>query len=150
MSAMFHYWDTSALVKLYAPEPDSPAFQKILIANNEQPVVSFLHRVELYYALRQKEARHEMTPGSAARLFSLFLKHLTEGRFHYIPWREELAVDTHAYLERCLAMPNPVNLRSLDGLHLGAFHSSGATGLVTTDSIMRRAATQLGILLVDP
>ncbi len=144
------YWDTSALLKLYAQELDSSAYRQMLIARKEHPVVSFLHRVELFYALRHKEARAEIAPGAAARLFSDYSRHLSEGGFHVISWRDDLARESHELLDQCLGSPASVSLRSLDGLHLSALCMSGASGLVTTDAGMRRAAGKLGIRLVDP
>lgn len=63
------YWDTSALLKLYAPEPDSSAYLRLLIQQPADLAISFLHGVELYYALRGKESRGEIAAGSAKRLF---------------------------------------------------------------------------------
>ena len=79
------YWDTSALVKLYASEPDSFAYRELMLSSKAQPVTSFLHRVELFFALRHKEDRGEILAGAAARLFGDYLRHLGGGRFHEIP-----------------------------------------------------------------
>ncbi len=48
------YWDTSAVIKLYAPESDSTKYRQLLIAQAEPLAVSKLHDVELFYALRGK------------------------------------------------------------------------------------------------
>ncbi len=146
----FFYWDTSTLVKLYAAEPHSPAYRALMKGRKERPVTSFLHRVELFYALRNKEDRGEIVAGAAARLFSTYQQHLADGRFHEIPWGVDVVDAARDALESCLASPSPVKLRSLDGLHLGAMFSGGITSLVTTDAYMRRAASCLGITLVDP
>jgi len=45
------YWDTSALLKHFAPEPDSSDYLRLLIQQPEDLAVSFLHRVKLYFAL---------------------------------------------------------------------------------------------------
>lgn len=144
------YWDTSALLKLYAPEPDSPAFRALLLSRPEQPVASFLHRVELFFALRHKEARGELAAGAAGRIFDRYLRHVEEGRILEIPWGEDLAKSAKEALLPCLSAKAPVMLRSLEGLHFGALASAGVAKLVTTDKLMRRAAPCLGILLVDP
>lgn len=149
MSRLF-YWDTSTLVKLYAPEPDSPAYRALLKARPERPVTCFLHRVELYFAFRQKEDRGEIVAGAAARLFAEYERHREEGRFHEIPWGVDVGDAARTALDSCLSAPLPVKLRSLDGLHLGAVISAGITSLVTTDACMRRAAPCFGIELVDP
>jgi hypothetical protein len=149
MSGLF-YWDTSTLVKLYALELDSPAYRGLMQGRQERPVTSFLHRVELYYALRNKEERGEIVAGAAARLFSNYQQHLAEGRFHEIPWGLDVADAARNALVSCLASPSPVKLRSLDGLHLGAMIAGGILSLVTTDVCMRKAAPCLGITLIDP
>ncbi len=149
MSGLF-YWDTSTLVKLYAPEPDSPAYRSLMKGRSERPVTSFLHRVELYYALRQKEERGEIVAGAAGRMFAGYQRHLAEGRFHEIPWGGDISDAARTALDSCLVSHLPVKLRSLDGLHLGAVISAGITALVTTDAHMRRAAACLGIRLIDP
>lgn len=149
MSGLF-YWDTSTLVKLYAPESDSPAYLALMKGRPERPVTSFLHRVELFYALRQKEDRGEIAVGAAMRMFAKYQRHLTEGRFHEIPWGGDVSDAARSALELCLASHSPVKLRSLDGLHLGAVISGGIPAVVTTDAYMRRAAACLGITLIDP
>jgi predicted nucleic acid-binding protein len=146
----FFYWDTSTLLKLYAVEPDSPAYRSLMKGRRERPVTSVLHRAELFYSLRHKEERREIVDGAAARLFSLYQQHLAEGRFHEIPWGLDVADASREALDSCLASPSPVKLRSLDGLHLGAMISGGISSLVTTDACMRRAASCLGITLIDP
>ena len=144
------YWDTSVLVKLYASEPDSPAYRKLIASCREEPVTSFLHRVELYFALRLKEDRGEISAGGSGRLFGEYMRHLSEGRFHEIPWGEDVTNKATEALESCLVSPVGVRLRSLDGLHLGAMISGGITKLVTTDAYMRKAAEKLNIQLIDP
>jgi predicted nucleic acid-binding protein len=144
------YWDTSALLKLYAEEPDSSAYRALLVTRQEQPVVAFLHRVELYFALRHKEDRGEIAAGASGRLFGDFLRHVGVNKFREIPWGDDIAKSARDTLEPCLFSPIPVRLRSLDGLHLGALLLGGISKLVTTDEGMRKAAGLLGIDLVDP
>ncbi len=144
------YWDTSALLKLYAPEPDSHAFRALLRSRPGQTVTSFLHRVELFYAIRHKEHRGEVAPGAAERSIKRYARHVGEGRIVEIPWGEDVAASAKEALGVCLSASAPVKLRSLDGLHLGALISTGLKQLVTTDLGMRRATACLGIALVDP
>ncbi len=40
------YWDTSALVKLYAPEPDSSAYLRFLLSQRGEVILSHLHLAE--------------------------------------------------------------------------------------------------------
>jgi uncharacterized protein len=92
------YWDTSALLKLYASEPDSRDYLRLLMHQPEDVAISFLHRVELYYALCGKEARGEITAGSAERLFQLFEQHVRAGRYYPIPWGDDVDYEARQLL----------------------------------------------------
>jgi predicted nucleic acid-binding protein len=144
------YWDTSALVKLYAPEPDSGDYLRLLIEQPEDVAVSFLHRVELYFALGGKESRGEIAPGSAKRLFQLFEEHLRSGRYFLIPWGDDVALEAQRLLDASLRATPPVMLRSLDGLHLGAMRAARLRSVVTADLTMRDAAGIADVRVVAP
>jgi hypothetical protein len=119
-------------------------------ARPEFPVTSFPHRVELFYALRQREDRGEIVAGAAARLFAEYQRHPGEGPFHEIPWGTDVSDASRTALDSCLAALLSVKPRSLDGLHPGAVISAGIKLLVTTDACKRRAAPCPGITLMDP
>ncbi len=138
------YWDTSALLKLYTPEPDSVHFRSMLRAQTEAVAISFLHRVELNFALTAKELRGEIAQGGARRLYEWFLRHREEGRFLEIPWGDDVAHHTRVALDRCLMSHPPVMLRSLDGIHLGSMLAAGIRKITTTDTRLRNAAVCLG------
>ena len=138
------YWDTSALLKLYAPEPDSDTFRSMLRAQTVPVAISFLHRVELNFALTAKELRGEIVRGGAERLSDSFLQHREQGRFLEIPWGDDVAQQAAIALDACRRSDPPVMLRSLDGLHLGAMLAAGIQKLTTTDIRLRTAASRLG------
>jgi predicted nucleic acid-binding protein len=144
------YWDTSALLKLYAPEPDSNAYLRLLIQQSEDLAISFLHQVELYSALGGKESRGEIAPGSAKRLFQLFEQHVGAGRYFVIPWGDDVASEARRLLDLTLNVASPVILRSLDGLHLGALRAARIQAVVTADVRMRDAARIAGIGVIEP
>ena len=144
------YWDTSALVKLYAPESDSSDYLRLLIQQPEDLAISFLHRVELYFALRGKESRGEIAAGSAARLFELFEQHVSAGRYYVIPWGEDVALAARHLLDASLSAAPPFMLRSLDGLHLGALRAAKIQSVVTADLRMRDAAHIAAIGVIEP
>ncbi len=143
------YWDTSALIKLYAPEPDSSDYLRLLIQQPENLAISFLHRVELYFALRGKESRGEITSGSAKRLFELFEQHVTAGRYYLIPWGEDVALESRRLLDESLSTTPAVMLRSLDGLHFGAIRAAKIQSVVTADMRMRDAARIASIDVIE-
>jgi hypothetical protein len=83
-------------------------------------------------------------------LCSIYQQHLVKGRFHEIRRVGDVADASGEALDSCLASPSPVKLRSWDGLHLGVMISGGISSLVTIGACMRRAASCLGITLIDP
>lgn len=144
------YWDTSALLKLYAPEPDSSDYLRLLIQQSEDVAISFLHRVELYFALRGKEFRGEIAAGSARLLFQQFERHVSSGHYFIIPWGEDVALEARRLLDTCLTATPAVMLRSLDGLHLGALRAAKIQFVVTADVKMRDAARTASIGIREP
>jgi predicted nucleic acid-binding protein len=144
------YWDTSALLKLYAPEPDSSDYLRLLIQQPEDVAVSFLHRVELYFALGGKESRGEIASGSTKRLFQLFEQHVKSGRYFVIPWGDDVASAAQTLLDTSLSATPPVMLRSLDGMHLGALRAARIQSVVTADVRMRDAARIAGMGVIVP
>lgn len=139
------YWDTSALVKLYAPEPDSDHFCSLLSTQTEIPAISFLHRIEMNFALVGKEMRGEIKRGGAALLFDSFQRHRQEGRFLEIPWGEDIEHQTRVALDHCRDQTPAILLRSLDGIHLGAILACGIQTVISTDTRLRSAAACLGL-----
>lgn len=144
------YWDTSALIKLYAPEPDSSDYLRLLIQQPEDLAISFLHRVELYFALCGKESRGEIASGAAKRLFQLFEQDVNAGRYYLIPWGQDVALETRQLLDASLSATPPAMLRSLDGLHLGALRAAKIQSVVTADMKMRHAAHIAAIVVIEP
>lgn len=142
------YWDTSVLLKLYADEPDSIHYREKLCQQKEQVAISFLHRVELLYALAAKEQRGEIKEGQAKLLFASFQKHRGEGRFLEIPWGEDVESAAHEVLATCGNRAPPVPLRSLDGFHLGAIRAAAIRKVISTDIRFRAAAECLGLDLL--
>ena len=94
------YWDTSALLKIYAAEADSSDYLKLLISQPGDIAVSYLHRVELYYGLRGKESRGEIQPGAAKTLYTSFESHLDDQRYFEIPWGSDVLGEAQSALKR--------------------------------------------------
>jgi hypothetical protein len=143
------YWDTSALLKLYAPEPDSSDYTRLLIQQPEDLAISFLHHVELYFALCGKEDRGEIAAGSAKHLFASFERHVSAGQYFVIPWGDDIARESRRLLDKALAAKPPTMLRSLDGLHFGAVCTAKIQHLVCADLRMRQAAKTVGIGVIE-
>ena len=143
------YWDTSALLKCYAPEPDSAGY-RTLLSDRPSIAICFMHRLEMAYALRHKEIRGEILPTAASHLTELFDRDADEGRFIVLPWGSDLVQAARDVLDRCVSAPEPVAIRTLEGMHLAAARLAGIRDIVSTDRRMRVAAETLAMNLIDP
>ncbi|WP_454294969.1 type II toxin-antitoxin system VapC family toxin [Salana multivorans] len=124
---MTFYIDTSAAAKLMVDETESEAMATW--ADHETLVSSQLLETELRrLAVRMSIPQTE----ASAILERIDLFALTPSLFH------EAGV-----------LPGP-GLRSLDALHLASALRLGVAGVVTYDSRMTRAATDLGLAVVAP
>ena len=144
------YWDTSALLKLYATEPDSGDYLRLLMHQPEDVAISFLHRGDLYYAVCGKEARGEIMGGAAGRLFQLFEQHVGEGRYYTIPWGDDVVHEARQLLDASFHAVTAGLLRSPEGLHLGALRAAKLQSIVTADRRMRNAARLADIDVIEP
>ena len=127
------YLDSSAIVKLVVPEPESEALGRFL-AGHEDRVASGLVRVEVLRALRRTRG------GSRAALRRA--EQVLEGI-------ALVAVD-EAILRDAAAL-GPGRLRSLDAIHLAtALSLDGLEALVTYDLRLRAAAVEAGLKVESP
>ena len=126
------YADTSALVKLVVPEPESAAVAAYLAAATDRTASSELTIAELL----RTAARADGDTASAV----LLLRQL-----------DLLAVD-EASLWRAGRMPSPAGtfLRTADALHLAAAADLGETDFLTYDRRQAQAAAERGFAVVSP
>ena len=129
---MAYYLDTSALVKLVAPEPESDVLRQWLEARAEALVTSDLARTELFRAVRR------VLPKSAP-LARQVLDTLTV-----------LRLETSVFEEA--ARLEPPGLRSLDALHLAAalLLEEDLLCVVTYDERLAEATRLLGFSVLAP
>ena len=129
---MTYYLDTSALVKLVAPEPESDVLRQWLEARAEALVTSDLAWTELFRAVRR------VLPKSAP-LARQVLDTLTV-----------LRLETSVFEEA--ARLEPPGLRSLDALHLAAalLLEEDLLGVVTYDERLAEATRLLGFSVLAP
>ncbi len=129
---MVYYLDTSALVKLCAPEPESAALRWWMEAQDEVLVTSDLARTELVRAVRR--VRPESVRLARMVLDTLTVRGLDRGLF-----------------EEAARLDRP-ELRSLDALHLAAALSfeDDLLGVVTYNGRLAEATRLLGFATVAP
>lgn len=129
---MVHYLDTSALVKLCAPEPESEALRRWLEAQSSTMVTSDLARTELVRAVRK------VLPNSV-RLARMVLDTLTIRGLDLGLFEDAARLDSP-------------ELRTLDALHLAAALSfeDDLLGVVTYDERLAAATELIGFPALAP
>src|SRR4051794_21536121 len=114
-----HYWDTSALVKLYISEPDSGAFSAHLAITG--PVVTCeLARWEMFRVLARKEAEGLITLGSSEVIFNRFLLDVARHSVVLIPLSSAVEDQFRQLVARLHRLSPPIFTRTLDGMHLAS------------------------------
>lgn len=142
------YWDTSALIKLYVPEPDS-AFFVDLIAKDAQPVcTSVITAIEIRCALNRKEQAGDIRRVDAVRAMKKFIADCGDGRITKLPCNDETTSLAQDIVDFASAARKPVMLRSLDAIHLASAKAIRAAGVATTDVRMRDIAAILRLKLI--
>ena len=139
-----HYWDTSALLKLYVTEPDSARIRTRASATGPL-MTSDAVRWELFVALQRKETSGNLTTGAAEVFYGQFESDVTAGRIvvqaldsAQLPRFQSLVKQLHRHQP-------PILIRTLDALHLSAALGGQAEEFVTTDQRQAQAATALGL-----
>jgi len=136
------YLDTSALAKLYLPEPGSDEMEDALLGRRDV-IVSDLAITELTSAVARRVRETDLTAAHARRIYQRVSTDVGAGEFR----RAEITANTHREAERLLmAIGRRVPVRAGDALHLGMASLLGVRVLVTFDQRMRSAAEALGTL----
>lgn len=141
------YWDTSTLVKLYAKEPDSPAFE---MHAQITPTPLITSRIALYEArttFRRKEAEGILTPGAAQTLYNELLHDIVAGNLRLIELGGTVDQEYGQALNLCYQQTPPILLRTFDAPHLASARAAGESQVVATDKRLRDAAKLLGFSL---
>jgi predicted nucleic acid-binding protein len=139
------YWDTSALLKLYVAEADSPYFLQLITETTESVVSSAIAAAEVLCVLYRKEHARALEPGAARRLYRRFLSDVNAGRILSIPFGRDVEVEAEKLIQHVFARPQPVLVRSLDVIHLATALSAGSTKIVSTDTRLRNVAILAGL-----
>ncbi|MGH2660697.1 MAG: type II toxin-antitoxin system VapC family toxin [Actinomycetota bacterium] len=127
------YLDSSAIVKLVVPEPETSALVETLRSDPEM-VSSVVARVEVLRAVRRAGARRAVADRAESILRRMALVRLEEG-----------IVATASKLR-------PLELRTLDAIHLATalFLVPQLSGLITYDARLASAARAAGLTVQVP
>lgn len=138
------YADTSALLKLVLPEPESPRIGNYL-ASKDRIFVSSLVILEMRTQLRGFFLSGKITRQQYRRI-EKYIPVLV--RSEPLEYQELSGAVFRMANEQIKAAPE-VHCRTLDRLHLAAMRELGATTLVTCDQQQARAARALGLSVAD-
>lgn len=140
------YWDTSALSKLYLPEPDSADFVQKAATN---PVI-VTNRLTLYEIRRvafRKESDGLIHTGMAESVLTQVGQDIAVGQIHVVDLDARVEAEFNVIMATCYRHAPPLAIRTFDALHLASCRAEGQTELVGTDKRMRDAAKLLGLSL---
>jgi uncharacterized protein len=137
------YWDTSCLVKLYTPEPDSPVLRNHL-AGPGRCVTSDVTPLEFWATVRRKESEGILAPGEARRVQAAFESDIELGLVTIMVSNDPLKSQFRSVIEQCYSQSPSVFVRTNDALHLAAAREAGESEVVATDKRLREAALALG------
>ena len=141
------YWDTSCVLKLYCPESesDSETYLGKLESAAAPPLSSVLLATELHFAFQQKFRRNETAGRKPEQLIRRFQTDVGKGRFQLIPLDDDIHREARRICRLCYERPDPIGLRTLDGLHLATATLASCREVVTTDERMSLAMPLLGL-----
>lgn len=139
------YCDTSALLKLYVPEPDSDRFNAIVVGRDDV-LVSDLAVTEIVSALARRLRQGAIARKAVDRVQQAILERLDEGAYH----RVELTREVHRRAEHLLVNLTAVPLRAADALHLALAASARSASLASFDLRLLAAARAVGLAVHPP
>jgi predicted nucleic acid-binding protein len=138
------YCDTSALLKLYLPEPGSDELNRTL-EGRDDVLVSDLAVTEIVSALARRLHQSSLAPETTRRLHRAILARLDDGAYR----RVDVTREVHRAAEHLLLTLVHTPLRAADALHL-ALALSASAGAVATFDVRLAAAARAVSLTVHP
>lgn len=141
------YWDTSALLKLFVAEADSPYFlERASLA--PLIVTSEISRFEMLTAFRRLETGRSLGRGEAARLSAELDFDTSGGKIIFQSIKADAADRFAEVLDRCYARQPPIFIRTNDALHLASAIVAEESTFVSADLRQRTAAVLLGFTVL--
>lgn len=142
------FLDTSALIKLYRLEPNTPAVLALL-APDDDLLIAGITPLELHSAFRGMERRGEVTSTAATTYIGMF--ELDRPKYRVQPVGSLLIPAASTLVNTYLVSHN---LKALDSLQLASAMLAHAghpiDALITTDNAMRAVAVAEGLTVLPP
>src|ERR1700733_13172677 len=104
------YWDTSCLLKLYAPEPDSTTFKTHILAGGNV-VTSEIARLEMHAALQRKESAGAFHIGGGWQALAAYDADVAARLIITKPIGRVVVEEFEAIVEQCYHQSPPLLLR---------------------------------------
>jgi len=134
------YLDTSVLIKLLTPEPDSEYFAGLVEGKSLSS--SDLTQVEVFSALASKERGGLITRDFRFRAWKVFETMTQDGLLRLLP----VSADAFRKARQFIELNHPVvGLHALDAVQMAVCDLHQEFPLVTKDQRMLAAAARLGI-----
>ena len=138
------YIDSSALVKLYMPEPESELVDRFLRGRLDL-VISELSITEVISAVARRKREGALDGKQARQIRDAVLSDAKSGSLR----RLDLTPAIHRDAERILLSTESVSLRTLDALHIALAVSGETSRVMTFDRHMAEAAVLYGLQVVQ-
>jgi predicted nucleic acid-binding protein len=145
------FFDTSAIVKAYAPEPGSATVHGVLAGLEGKLYLSNVVALEVLGALAKKQRKRELTPSAYKIARATFLGELGE-KLKVFELREVDFTTAFRMVDRYGHIgAGPIDvLHVVSALHLRARSSRGAVTVASSDSAFLGLARAAGLPTFDP
>ena len=140
------YLDTSCLLKLFVPEPESIRVAE-LVAVESEVVVSTWAKLELTTQLQARSEGGALTRRRGMALMAKFDELMSTPPYVLVRVPTDLA---EVAVDQILPFGKAAHCRTADRIHLAAMAHLGIRRLLTNDDAQARAAADLGFEVLLP
>ena len=140
------YLDTSCLLKVFFPEPETAA-TVALIAQESHVVISSLARLEALVHIHGRVAAKMLSAPAARRLIARFDQVLQAEPYELVPCPSGIIEIGETQVRPVV---KSAYCRTLNRLHLASMQALGLHRLLTNDETQARAARGLGFEITLP
>lgn len=141
------YIDSSVLVKLYYPEPESKVFSEWIIKQKQAILFTQFHELEIINAFSLKVFRNEITVENFNAFRDIIEKDKAAGILEVInPDWSEVLMESLKILKRS---NHTIGTRSLDIIHVASADTLNCDTFLTNDKRQLNAALGIGLNVMD-
>lgn len=140
------YLDTSCLLKMLFPEPETERVMQI-VAAEERVLVSTLARLETLVQIHGRRVGGLLKDGAARSLVARLEAVLRQAPYEVVRTPAEVVDVAEEHLR---SLPREAHCPTLDRLHLAVMKSLDVRRLLTNDEAQARGARALGLVVLVP